>query len=93
MLLDAGIPSAPINTIDRVTQDPHIAGAREMFVDIEHPLAGKFTMTGNQVKFTHNKATIRMPAPTLGQHNYEVLKERLNYSDEKIEQLIRSGIL
>lgn len=40
-------------------------------------------MTGNQVKFTHNKATIRMPAPTLGQHNYEVLKERLNYSDEK----------
>ncbi|SYP99996.1 Uncharacterised protein [Klebsiella pneumoniae] len=50
-------------------------------------------MTGNQVKFTHNKATIRMPAPTLGQHNYEVLKERLNYSDEKIEQLIRSGIL
>lgn len=41
-------------------------------------------MTGNQVKFTHNKATIRMPAPTLGQHNYEVLKERLNYSDEKL---------
>lgn len=93
MLLDAGIPSAPINTIDRVTQDPHIAGAREMFVDIEHPVAGKITMTGNQVKFTHNKATIRMPAPTLGQHNYEVLKESLNYSDEKIEQLIRSGIL
>ncbi len=93
MLLDAGIPSAPINTIDRVTQDPHIAGAREMFVDIEHPVAGKITMTGNQVKFTHNKATIRMPAPTLGQHNYEVLKERLNYSDEKIEKLIRSGIL
>lgn len=93
MLLDAGIPSAPINTIDRVTQDPHIAGAREMFVDIEHPVAGKITMTGNQVKFTHNKATIRMPAPTLGQHNYEVLKERLNYSDEKIEQLIHSGIL
>ncbi|EPQ1145868.1 CaiB/BaiF CoA transferase family protein [Citrobacter amalonaticus] len=93
MLLDAGIPSAPINTIDRVTQDPHIAGAREMFVDIEHPVAGKITMTGNQVKFTNNKATIRMPAPTLGQHNYEVLKERLGYSDEKIEQLIRSGIL
>ena len=93
MLLDAGIPSAPINTIDRVPQDPHIAGAREMFVDIEHPVAGKITMTGNQVKFTNNKATIRMPAPTLGQHNYEVLKERLGYSDEKIEQLIRSGIL
>ncbi|WP_436859178.1 CaiB/BaiF CoA transferase family protein [Citrobacter tructae] len=93
MLLEAGIPSAPINTIDRVTKDPHIAGAREMFVDIEHPVAGKITMTGNQVKFTNKKATIRTPAPTLGQHNVEVLKERLNYSDEKIAQLIESGVL
>jgi crotonobetainyl-CoA:carnitine CoA-transferase CaiB-like acyl-CoA transferase len=93
MLLAAGIPAAPINTIDRVTKDPHIAGAREMFVDIEHPVAGKITMTGNQVKFTNKKATIRTPAPTLGQHNYEVLKEYLNYSDEKIEQLIKSGAL
>lgn len=92
-LLAAGIPSAPINTIDRVAKDPHIAVAREMFVDIEHPVAGKITMTGNQVKFTNNKVSIRMPAPTLGQHNYEVLKERLNYSEEKIQQLINDGIL
>ena len=32
ILLEAGVSSAPINTIDRVTKDPHIAGAREMFV-------------------------------------------------------------
>ena len=37
-LLAAGIPAAPINTIDRVAQDPHIAGAREMFVEI-HKIA------------------------------------------------------
>ena len=61
MLLDAGIPSAPINTIDRVTQDPHIAGAREMFVDIEHPVAGKITMTGNQVKFTRRPSECLRP--------------------------------
>lgn len=92
-LLAAGIPAAPINTIDRVTKDPHIAVAREMFVDIEHPVAGKITMTGNQVKFSNNKASIRMPAPTLGQHNHEILKELLNYSDAEIEQLISDGIL
>lgn len=93
LLLAAGIPSAPINTIDRVTKDPHIAVAREMFVDIEHPVAGKTTLTGNQVKFTNKKATIRTPAPTLGQHNYEILKELFNYSDEKIDELINNGIL
>lgn len=93
LLLAAGIPAAPINTIDRVTKDPHIAGAREMFIDIEHPVAGKITMTGNQVKFTHNKTSIRMPAPTLGQHNQEVLKELLNYSDEEIAQLLDDGVL
>ncbi|SES91723.1 CaiB/BaiF CoA transferase family protein [Kosakonia radicincitans] len=93
LLLAAGIPAAPINTIDRVTKDPHIAVAREMFVDIEHPVAGKITMTGNQVKFSNNKTSIRMPAPTLGQHNHEILKELLNYSDAEIEQLINDGIL
>jgi formyl-CoA transferase len=93
MLLAVGIPSAPINTIERVTKDPHIAKAREMFVDIEHPVAGKITMTGNQVKFTNNKATIRTPAPTLGQHNHEVLREFFDYSDEAIEDLIKNKIL
>lgn len=93
ILLAAGIPSAPINTIDRVTKDPHIAVAREMFVDIEHPVAGKITMTGNQVKFTNKKVAIRTPAPTLGQHNHEVLQELLNYSDEKIQQLTDAGVL
>ena len=39
-MLDKGIPAAPINTIDRVVKDPHIAGAREMFVEVDHPKAG-----------------------------------------------------
>lgn len=64
-----------------------------MFVDIDHPVAGKITMTGNQVKFTNKKASIRFPAPTLGQHNHEVLKELLGYSDEKIAELIQTGVL
>lgn len=93
VLLAAGIPSAPINTIDRVTKDPHIAVAREMFVDIEHPVAGKTTLTGNHIKFTNRKATIRTPSPILGQHNTEILKEFFDFSDEKITELTSSGIL
>lgn len=86
-LLELGIPTAPINTIDRVVKDPHIAGAREMFVEVDHPVAGKNKITGNHIKFSDLKADIRMPAPVLGQHNDEVYSELLGFSKEKIREL------
>ncbi|MEG1294684.1 MAG: CoA transferase [Clostridium sp.] len=88
ILQNAGIPSAPINTIDRVVADPHIAGAREMFVDLEHPVAGKMKVTGNQLKFTNKKISIDTPAPLLGQHTEMVLAEKLGISHEEYEQLL-----
>lgn len=87
ILLAAGVPSAPINTIDRVAKDPHIAGAREMFVDLEHPVAGKMKVTGNQLKFTNHKVQIDRPAPILGQHTEEILVEKLGISHDDYEVL------
>lgn len=87
ILLAAGVPAAPINTIDRVAKDPHIAGAREMFVEIEHPVAGKFKITGNQIKLTEHKIDSFKPAPLLGQHNHEVLKELIKLDDDEITKL------
>lgn len=86
-LLNLGIPTAPINTIDRVVKDPHIAGAREMFVEVDHPVAGKTTITGNHIKFSDLKAEVRTPAPTLGQHNDEVYSELLGFSKEQLKEL------
>lgn len=87
MLLAVGIPAAPINTIDQVVIDPHIAGAREMFTECEHPVAGKVRLTNSHLKFTQHKAGIRTPAPLLGEHTNLVLKQRLGKSDEQIEAL------
>ncbi|MEG2286498.1 MAG: CoA transferase [Ruthenibacterium sp.] len=87
MLLAAGIPAAPINTIDRVTKDPHIAGAREMFVECEHPVAGKIKITGSQFKFNNHKFTVKRPAPLLGQHNEEILTS-LGRTEEEIKQVV-----
>lgn len=92
ILLDAGVPSAPINTIDRVAADPHIAGAREMFVDLEHPKAGKMKVTGNQLKFTNQKVIIDRPAPLLGQHTEEILGELLGISSDEYEELLKEQI-
>ncbi|MDF2615684.1 MAG: carnitine dehydratase [Sedimentibacter sp.] len=91
-LLDVGVPSSPINTIDRVVKDPHIAGAREMFVEVEHPVAGKTTLTGDHIKFSDKKAGIRTPAPTLGQHNFDVYENFIGLSEEIIKEYIEKGV-
>ena len=91
-LLEAGIPASPVNTIDRVTKDPHIAGAREMFVDLEHPVAGKMKVTGNQLKFTNHKIVIDTPAPVLGQHTEAIVKEELGVSAEEYEAMKAEGV-
>ncbi len=92
-LLAAGIPAAPINTIDRVVKDPHIGGAREMFVEAEHPVVGKVRLTNTHIKLTNKKASVRHASPTLGQHNEEVLVNRLGYSEEQVAAFKAKGIL
>lgn len=89
-MLDMGIPAGPINTIDRVVKDPHIADAREMFVEVDHPKAGKMKITGNQIKLTNNKIETFTPAPLLGQHSKEVYMEKLGLTEEEADALIAS---
>lgn len=93
MLNAVGVPSCPINTIDRVVADPHIAGDREMFPEIEHPVAGKMRLTNNQLRFSEKKAYPRNPAPTLGQDNELIYSSVLGFSKEKIEELKEKGII
>lgn len=86
-LLAAGAPAGPINSIDKVVVDPHIADAREMFVELPHPVGGPMKVTGNQLKFTNKKVQIDRPAPLLGQHTEEILKEMLDMDHEEYERL------
>lgn len=87
LLLDQGIPAAPVNTIERVTKDPHIAGAREMFVDMRHPVAGEIKITGNQIKLTNNKIDTFVPSPLLGEHTADILREELGIEEDEFKRL------
>ena len=93
MMLDAGLPAGPINTIDRVVVDPHIAGAREMFVTVPHPTAGDMKIAGNQIKLSETPVQFERPAPLLGQHTAEILKEQLGYDEATVEALKAEGVL
>lgn len=82
----AGVPGGPIYSYDQTLNDPHIL-ARNMVQEFEHPVAGKMKTLGIPNKLSLTPGQIRRPAPTLGQHNEEILKEKLNLSDDEINQL------
>ena len=75
LLEEAGIPGGPVNTIDRVVNNPQVK-ERGMIVEVEHPRAGTVHVPGNPVKIDGSDKTDFAPAPMLGQHNEEVLKGR-----------------
>jgi len=92
ILLPAGIPMGAINTIDQIIEHPQVK-AREMLVECEHPVAGKVRMVGPPVKLSETPGAVRKPAPLLGQHTDEVLRERLGLDDGEITRLRSAGAL
>lgn len=93
MLLRAGVPAAPIYDVKQVVSDPHISGAREMFVDVKHPKAGDTKLTGCHIKLYDTKPSIRTPSPLLGQHNEEIYSSLLGFDKSKIDSLRSNGVI
>lgn len=92
-ILDAaGVPNGPINYIDAVLEDEQVK-AREMIVEVEHPVAGKLKMPGVAIKLSETPGEIHSPAPVLGQHTTDILKRYFDYSDQEIEELYENGVL
>jgi formyl-CoA transferase len=73
----------------QVYSDPHVQ-ARDMAVELEHPIAGKIRNIGVPVKLSETPGSIRMPAPALGQHTDEVLSQ-FGYSHDEVAQFRESG--
>ena len=67
------IPCFPVNTVKDLMTDPHLED-RRFFVPIEHPVAGELRYPGVPYKLSETNLPLGvLPAPTLGQHNDEVL--------------------
>lgn len=87
-----GIPNGPINSVAEVLADPQVI-ARDMIVDVEHPLAGKTSLPGIPIKLSETPGNIRSPAPLLGQHTAEILHNLLDYGPEQMRELEEQGII
>lgn len=93
ILNGAGCPACAVNTIDRMVVDPQIAGAREMFPEIEQPGIGKLHITATAQKLTRTKSYPRKAAPLLGEDNATIYKEFLGYGDDTLAELKESGVI
>lgn len=66
---------------------------RCFFVDVQHPVAGSLTFPGAVAHFSEVPLNRPRPAPTLGQHNQEVLCAMLGYSREDMVRLRQAGVI
>ncbi|MFD0547324.1 CoA transferase [Streptomyces mexicanus] len=85
----AGVPCAPISTVDQALSSPQ-ALAREMVCVLRHPTAGELRTVGSPLKLSATPARIRTAPPLLGQHTDDVLAET-GYSAREIEELRATG--
>jgi formyl-CoA transferase len=93
MLMEASVPCSPILSVDQICNDPNIAKAREMIVEMDHPLGGKMSVVSCPIKFTNRKTSIRSTAPGHGQHTREVLTDILGISEEEYTRLKEAGVM
>jgi len=91
ILDQAKVPVAPIMSIQQLVEHPQIK-AREMLVETDHPIVGKFLIPGFPIKLSATPGSVRDPAPLLGEHTDEVLKTILKLSNEEIAELKKEGV-
>jgi len=91
LLRPLGIPVAKVLAVPRMYDDPQLV-ARGYYVPLDHQKTGVRRYPGWPMRFSFTDVQHRFGAPTLGQHNREVLRE-FALSDEEIDALERDGII
>ena len=88
----AHVLSGPIYTSETLMADNHFRD-RGMWVDIDHPVAGRYTYPGRPIIMGESPWQLRRAAPQLGEHNEEVFGEALGYESQDLARLRGVGVI
>lgn len=87
----AGVPIAPVNTLDQTLSDEHVL-ARQIVTSHDHPVVGELRHVSFPVTFNHDqRGPVRVP-PLLGEHSVEILSQA-GLSKEEISHLQAQGVV
>jgi CoA:oxalate CoA-transferase len=91
-LAEGGVPAAPVNNVAEMIADPQIQ-AREMFVELEHPVYGPVKITGTPLKLSETPGRVEHLAPLPGEHNEAIFGDLLGYPPEKLHHWQEQGVI
>ncbi|MFN7443832.1 MAG: CaiB/BaiF CoA transferase family protein [Curvibacter sp.] len=87
----AGVPAGPVHTVGEALSHPQTQ-ARGMVVELDHPQAGRTRALGCPVHFSATPTRVTRPAPLLGQHTRELLRE-FGYTDAQVDEFISKNAI
>ena len=87
---EKNIPCGPVLSTEELMNDPHVLH-REMIVKVEGHPQGDYYTVGMPVKLSDGNVDKITPAPMLGEHTEEVLRDVCGMSDAKIAELREGG--
>jgi len=87
----AGVPVGPVHSLGEALTHPQTL-SRAMVVDLIHPEAGETRALGCPLHFSATPTRIDRPAPLLGEHTREVLRE-CGYSEAEVEAFVAEGVV
>lgn len=88
-LEQAGVPCAPIHTLGQALAHPQVQ-ARAILTETAHPVLGRVHNIGHPVQFAHQPRAASRPAPLLGEHTRDILRQ-LGYDTQDIARLQQQG--
>jgi crotonobetainyl-CoA:carnitine CoA-transferase CaiB-like acyl-CoA transferase len=86
----ADIPCGPVNPLAELPADEHLA-AVGFFTLTEHPSEGPIRVVRPPVGFSDADCPLRHPAPRLGEHSREILREA-GFGEREIDDLLARRI-
>lgn len=86
------VPCGPIQNLKQVFEDPQVMH-RAMQLSLPHAAGVNAPSVANPIRLSETPIRYDRSAPTLGEHNQAILKERLGLSDERIAELQAAGVV
>ena len=86
-----GIPCGPILSMKEIAHDESLRRTGTV-VEVDHPERGKYITVGCPIKLSNSEADVQR-SPLLGEHNDEILKDFLNYSDEELVEINKTDAM